>query len=87
MNSPMLSSKLTALETTMCGKMMVITSYFKDEFQLIAIAIDLCTVERYSPKKRNQSVALLLMKLQRYYPFIPQIYSYVRPLYSNIECS
>ena len=26
MNSPMLSSKLTALETKMCGKMMVITS-------------------------------------------------------------
>ena len=33
MNSPMLSSKLTALETKMCGKMMVITSYFKDELQ------------------------------------------------------
>ena len=33
MNSPMLSSKLNALETKMCGKMMVITSYFKDELQ------------------------------------------------------
>ena len=33
MNSPMLSSKLTALETKMCGKMMVITSYFRDELQ------------------------------------------------------
>ena len=33
MNSPMLCSKLTALETKMCGKMMVITSYFKDELQ------------------------------------------------------
>ena len=32
-NSPMLSSKLTALETKMCVKMMVITSYFKDELQ------------------------------------------------------
>ena len=33
MNSPMLSSKLTALETKMCGKMMVIASYFKNELQ------------------------------------------------------
>ena len=33
MNSPMLSSELTALETKMYGKMMVITSYFKDELQ------------------------------------------------------
>ena len=33
MNSPMLCSKLAALETKMCGKMMVITSYFKDELQ------------------------------------------------------
>ena len=47
MNIPMLISKLTALETKMCGKMMVITSYFKDELQLIAIAID----QRYCPKK------------------------------------
>ena len=31
MNSPMLSSKLTVLETKMCDKMMVITSYFEDE--------------------------------------------------------
>ena len=34
MNSPMLSSKLTAMEIKMCGKMMmIITSYFKDELQ------------------------------------------------------
>ena len=33
MNSPMLSSKLTALERKMCDKMMVLTSYFKDELQ------------------------------------------------------
>ena len=33
MNSPMLSSKLTALETKIFGKMMVVTSYFKDEVQ------------------------------------------------------
>ena len=33
MNSPMFSSKLTASETKMYGKMMVITSYFKDELQ------------------------------------------------------
>ena len=33
MNSPMLSSKLTALETKRCGRMMVITCYFKDELQ------------------------------------------------------
>ena len=32
-NSPMLSSKLNALETKMSGKMMVIISYFKDELQ------------------------------------------------------
>ena len=29
----MLCSKLATLETKMCGKMMVITSYFKDELQ------------------------------------------------------
>ena len=33
MNSPMLSSKLAALETKMCGKMMVVTYYFKNELQ------------------------------------------------------
>ena len=33
MNSPTLSSKLTALETKMCGKMMVVTSDFKYELQ------------------------------------------------------
>ena len=33
MNSPMLSSKLAALVTKMCGKMIVITFYFKDELQ------------------------------------------------------
>ena len=33
MNSPMLCSKLTALETKMYGKMMVIASYFKVELQ------------------------------------------------------
>ena len=33
MNSPMMSSKLTALETKMCGKMMVFTSSFRDELQ------------------------------------------------------
>ena len=33
MNSPMLSSKLTALETKMCGKMMVVKYYFKNELQ------------------------------------------------------
>ena len=32
-NSPMLSSKLIALETKMCRKMMLITSYFKGELQ------------------------------------------------------
>lgn len=31
MNSPILSSKLTTMETKMCGKMMIITSYFKLE--------------------------------------------------------
>ena len=56
MNSPMLSSKLTALETTMCDKMLVITSYFKNEFQLIAIAIDLCTLPRYSPQKKPPEI-------------------------------
>ena len=33
MNSPMLSSKLTALKTKMRVKMMVIKSYFKNELQ------------------------------------------------------
>ena len=33
MNSPMLSSKLAALETKICGEMVAITSSFKDEFQ------------------------------------------------------
>ena len=33
MNSPMLNSNLTALETKTCGKMMVITSYFKNDLQ------------------------------------------------------
>ena len=33
MSSPMLSSKLTALETKMCGKMMVVKYYFKNELQ------------------------------------------------------
>ena len=62
----MLSSELTVLETMTCEKMMVITSYFKDELQLIAIAIDLCTVERYYSKKNgNQSVALLIMRFRR----------------------
>ena len=48
MNSPMLSSKLTALETKMCGKMMVVTSYFKNEWQslnksnYVMHLIDLC---------------------------------------------
>ena len=35
MNSSMFSSKLTALETKICGNMMEITSYFKDELQLL----------------------------------------------------
>ena len=35
MNSPMLSSKLAFLQTKMCGKMMAITTYFKDELQLL----------------------------------------------------
>ena len=34
-NSPRLSSRPTALETKMCGKVMVITSYFKDATLLI----------------------------------------------------
>ena len=33
MNSPMLSSKLTALETKMCGKMIAVTYHFKNELQ------------------------------------------------------
>ena len=33
MNSPMLCSELTVLKTKMCGKMMVVTSYFKNELQ------------------------------------------------------
>ena len=33
MNSSMLCSKVTALERKMCGKMMVVTSYFNDKLQ------------------------------------------------------
>ena len=33
MNSPMLYSKLAALERKLYGKMVVITSYFRDELQ------------------------------------------------------
>ena len=65
MNSPMLSSKPTALETKMCGKMMVITSYFKDELHSLKKynnasnwSIPNCTVKRESPRNRNQRVAL-----------------------------
>ena len=32
-NNPILSSKLTALETKLGGEMVVITSYFMDEMQ------------------------------------------------------
>ena len=71
MGSPMLSSKLTALETTMCGKMMVNTSYFKYEFQLIAIAIDLCTVERYSPKKTKSEHSSVTYEASKILPFHP----------------
>ena len=37
-------------------------------------------------KNQNQRVALLLMKLQSYYPFLPQIYSCARQLYPSIAC-
>lgn len=33
MNNPILSSNLTALEKKICGKVVVITPYFKDELQ------------------------------------------------------
>ena len=33
MNSPILNSKLASLETKVCGKMEIITSYFKDALQ------------------------------------------------------
>ena len=45
-----------------------------------------CTVERDSPENQNQRVTLLLMKLSRYYLFLPKIYSSVRQLYPSIEC-
>ena len=90
-NSPMLCSKLTALETKMCGNMMVIASYFKDELQSLKnnhYASNWSMHRSFAPlKSRNQKVSLLLMKLGRYYPFIPQICSRVRQLYPNIECS
>ena len=57
MNSPMLSSKPTALEKKMCGKMVVITSYFKDELQSLKKYyyasiwfMRKCTVKRDSSK-------------------------------------
>ena len=63
-------------------------SYFKDKLQSlkkyyyasINWSMRNCTVERDSRKNRNQRVALLLMKLRRYYPFLPKIYSYERQL-------
>ena len=53
MNSPILSSKLTTMETKMCGKMMIITSYFKDELQSLKKDhhASNCTIEPQSPKK------------------------------------
>ena len=45
-----------------------------------------CTVEGDSPINQNQRVALLLMKLRRYYPFISEIYPCVRQLGPSIEC-
>ena len=60
MNSPMLSSKLTALETKMCGKMMVIISYLKNELQSLKKyyyasnwSVRNCIVERDSSNNRN----------------------------------
>ena len=79
MNSPVLCSKLTALETKMCGKMMVvITSYFKDELQSIKNDYYGSNWSMHSRallpyKNWNQNIDLLLMKLARYYPFILQI--------------
>ena len=70
MNSPVLSSILTALETKIFGEMMVVTSYFKDEVQslknIIMHLIDLCVTAQQSVtplKNRNQRVALFFMKL------------------------
>ena len=66
MNSPMLSSKPTALETKMCGKMVVITSYFKDELQSLKKYyyasiwfMRKFTVKRDSSKNWNQKLYYL----------------------------
>ena len=66
MNSPMLSSKPTALETKMCDKMVVITSYFKDELQSLKKYyyasiwfMRKFTVKRDSSKNWNQKLYYL----------------------------
>ena len=67
----LLSSKLTALETKMCGKMMVITSHFKDELQSLKKcdyasnwSIRNCTVERDSSKNQNQGYLYYLWSFE-----------------------
>ena len=67
-NNLILSSMLNGLETKTCGKMMVITSYFKGKLPSLkkynyVWSIRNCTVERDSFKSRNQGVALLLTQL------------------------
>ena len=57
MNSPVLSSELTALETKMYGKMMVITFYFKDELQSLK-KILLCINKQFY---RYRSISLFFM--------------------------
>ena len=71
---------------------MVVTSYFKNELQSLKKynytsnwSMSNCAVKCDSPKNRIQRVALLLIKLRRYYPFIQEIYSCVRRVYPSIE--
>ena len=62
-------SKLTALEAKMCGKMMVVTSYFKNELQSLKKynytsnwSVRNCAVKCDSPKNRIYEDTTLLSK-------------------------
>ena len=76
MNSPLLSSELTTLETKICDKMMVIRSYFKDELQLLKkyyyafnSSMCNCTEEREPPKKPKLERSCITYEASKVLPF------------------
>ena len=79
MNSPMLSSKLTALETKIFGKMMVVTSYFKDEVQSLKKyyhasnwSMRNSAAERDSTKKLKPEGSSIFYEASPILPFSPR---------------